>query len=90
MKKYCPWCCQSDDYQGPRLADGPPENAIQSLLCLCCNRPILLVDVNFAAFITKKSPKTIYEWIKLDKAKTMRLADNRVMICFSSLFLPPG
>lgn len=87
MNNYCLWCCQSDDYQIPLLASPPPNS--QSLLCSHCNRPILLVDVDLASSVAQKSRKTIYEWIRLGKVKTVRLADDRLLIYYNSLFRPP-
>jgi hypothetical protein len=65
------------------LADQPP------LKCQKCGRPIILLDIATAAAIVQKSRKTICNWIKQVRIKFLQLPDGRVLIFYSSLFLPP-
>lgn len=88
INNYCAYCCQSDDYKIPGLANDP-LHLPQSLRCTYCKRAILLVDVERASSVAQKSRKTIYEWIRLGRVKTVRLADGRPLIYYSSIFPPP-
>jgi len=88
LNNYCRSCQQADGLEYPPLADSKPDDT-QSMLCEECRRPILFINVERAATITRKHPKTIREWIRRGRVKTVRLADNRYLICYTSLFRPP-
>jgi hypothetical protein len=66
------------------LADQP------ALSCPKCGRPIILLDIATAAAIVQKSRKTICNWVKQVRIKFLQLPDGRVLIFYSSLFLPPS
>jgi len=88
LENYCLSCHQADDFRYPPLADSQLPNALV-MLCEKCRRPIMFIDVEKAAAITQKHPKTIREWIRQGRVKSLRLADGRYLICYSSLFRPP-
>ena len=49
----------------------------------------MFIDMEKAAAIAQKHPKTIREWIRKGRVKFLRLADGRYLICYTSLFRPP-
>jgi hypothetical protein len=61
-----------------------------ALMCQKCGRPIILLDIATAAVIVQKSKKTIYNWVKQVRVKFLVLPDERVLIFYNSLFLPPS
>jgi hypothetical protein len=61
-----------------------------ALTCPKCTRPIILLDIATAAAIVQKSRKTICNWVKQVRIKFLQLPDGRVLIFYSSLFLPPS
>jgi hypothetical protein len=87
MKSHCAWCHQADDFVPPGLV--PTLIPRHYATCPIYHRQVTLIDVPSACAVVKKSRKTIYQWIKTGRIKTVRLADGRCLICYSSLFLPP-
>ena len=87
MENYCGWCHQTDD---PLLLPGKRiVLALQkSFACPQCHREIALISLRKAAEIAGVSRKTIYQWINKGLVSTVRIANGRLLICFSSLFKP--
>jgi excisionase family DNA binding protein len=50
----------------------------------------VLIDVTTACKLVRKSRKTIYKWIHTGRVRTMPTHDGRHLICYTSLFRPPG
>ena len=86
MENYCEWCHQADGISYPSLAD--PQPSSRAVFCAFCARAIMLISIRHACEVVQKSRKTIYQWIETGRAKYIRLADGRRLICYSSLFLP--
>jgi hypothetical protein len=91
MKNYCHWCRQGDGNQSPGLLPDLAHacHSIRALACAFCHRQIVLIDIRTACTVLQKSRKTRHQWIKQGRIHTVRAADGRHLICFSSLFLPP-
>ena len=90
MKNYCLWCHQADNHQVPPLTSRSAPVPDLSLNCPDCQRPISLIDISAACALARKSRKTIYDWIHTGRLRTLRLADDRNLIVYSSLFRPPA
>lgn len=90
MKNYCLWCHQADSHPVPPLTSQSVPAPNVSINCPDCLRPIVLIDVSAACSLARKSRKTIYEWIHTGRLRTLRLADDRNLIVYSSLFRPPA
>lgn len=90
MKNYCKLCHQVDDFEFPRLAarSSSEADAIYPTICRSCGREIFLIDITLAGRIAGITRKTIYNWINKGLITTVRFANNRQMIVYSSLFLP--
>jgi len=88
LENYCLSCRQADDHQYPPLADSKPSDVVK-MLCDKCRRPVVFIDVEKAAAIVQKHPKTIREWIRRGRVKFLLLADGRYLVCYTSLFRPP-
>lgn len=85
-KDYCEWCHQADGFSCPKLASTSLPS--RSILCALCSRAIALIDIRLACEIARKNRKTIYQWIRTERIKTVLFANGRCLICYSSLFLP--
>jgi hypothetical protein len=87
MNDFCSWCHQTDDFSYPSLA--PAMKSPKYFTCPTCNRKIALIDIRNACEVVSKSRKTIYQWVSTGLISTVRGANGRLYICYSSLFLPP-
>jgi hypothetical protein len=90
MKHYCYSCHQTDDFGFPQLAVGAlsDADAIYPTICRSCRREIFLIDITTACRIAGVTRKTMHSWINRRLITTVRLANNRQTVVYSSLFLP--
>jgi hypothetical protein len=87
MANYCDWCRQGDGILYPGLWSS--QYSRRSATCPQCSREIQLIDISSAARLVCKSRQTIYQWIQRRWTRTLRTAQGRKMICYTTLFLPP-
>jgi hypothetical protein len=90
MKNYCRWCQQGSGHPYPALSDHTVSISSSNFACPDCGREIVLIDVTTACKLVRKSRKTIYKWIHTGRVRTMPTHDGRHLICYTSLFRPPG
>jgi hypothetical protein len=90
MKNYCVACHQADGYSLPQLVleTSSANPSHYSQIYPTCKRDVILIDINMACRVIGKTRKTIHTWIKKGLITTVRLADGRQLIIYSSLFLP--
>jgi len=90
MKNYCKLCHQADDFKSPQLAAGASNKTASAYptICQACRREIFLIDISQACRIAGTSRKTIHNWINKGLITTVRFANGRQLVVYSSLFLP--